>query len=192
MKIIYLRESNRNIFRDDLFRKIEIYFRILYRDKNYQWEKNRKQYEDIVLHVEWLAIAGEQNYPQMKSLLFNKSILNIEQQLYLSFLQSKNFNKEIWDFLHYDQTALNTILSYLIEWCRNNICECLIHSCRLQKRRQLAYYLTIIDCLLQNSSTTIDYYLHILSPIIITCLLYEFEVRQNKIIDIYFIVFVYI
>jgi hypothetical protein len=112
----------------------------------------------------------------MKSLLFNKSILSIEQQLYLSFIQSKNFNEDIWNFLRYDQIALNTVLSNLIEWCRNNICECLIHSCQLQKRRQLVYYLAIIDCLLENSSTTINQYLHILSPIIINCLLYEFEV----------------
>ncbi len=51
--------------------------------------------DDIILHVEWLAIDGEQKYSQMKSLLFNKSILNIEQQLYLSFIQSKNFNEDI-------------------------------------------------------------------------------------------------
>ncbi len=161
----------------------------LHRNKNFQLEKVPKKCiissGDILLHVEWLAIAGEQKYPQMKSSLFDKSVLNVEQQLYLSFLQSKNFNEEIWDFLRYDQIALNTILSQLIEWCRNNICECLIHSCRLQKRRQLAYYLSIIDCLLQNSLTTIDPYLHVLSPIIITCLLYEFEVRKNEIIDIY-------
>lgn len=154
-----------------------------FRHRNYQLEKISKQsivaYDDIILHVEWLAIAGEQKCPQIKSTLFNKSILNIEQELYLSFLQSKNFNEEIWNFLRYDQFALNTILSYLIEWCRNNICECLIHSCRLEKRRQLTYYLTIIDCLLQNSSTTINYYLHILSPIITTCLLYEYEVRKE-------------
>lgn len=133
-------------------------------------------FDNIILHVEWLAIDGEQKYPQIKSILFDKSILKIEQQLYLSFLQSKNFNKEICHFLRSDQIALNTILSRLIQWCRNNISECLIHSCRLQKRRELIYYLTIIDCLLQNSSTTIDYYLHILSPIILTCLLYDFEV----------------
>jgi len=148
--------------------------------------------DNIILHVEWLAIAGKQKYSLMKSLLFDKSILNIEQQFYLSFLQSKNFNEEIWDFLRYDQIALDTILSRLIEWCRNNICECLIHSCQLQKRRELAYYLTIIVCLLENSSTTIDHYLHILSPIIMTCLLYEFEVRKNKIIDIYSVFLLYL
>jgi hypothetical protein len=166
-----------------------ICFSILHRDKNFQLKTIPKKCivscgDNIILHVEWLAIAGEQKYPPMKSLLFDKSIFKIEQQLYLSFLQSKNFNEEIWNFLRYDQIALNTILSRLIEWCRNNICECLIHSCRLQKRRQLAYYLTIIDCLLQNLSTTIDHYLHILSPIIMNCLLYEFEVRKNQIIDI--------
>jgi hypothetical protein len=128
--------------------------------------------------VEWLAIGGEQkHHPRMRSSLLK---LNIEQQLYLSLIQSKNFNEEIWNILHYDQIALNTILLPLIEWCRINICECLIHSCRLQKRRQLAYYLTIIDCLLQNSSTIIDQYLYILSPIVTTCLLYEFEVRRNR------------
>ncbi len=137
--------------------------------------------DDIILHVEWLAINGEQKYySRMKLFLFDKSLVNIEQQLYLSLIQSNNFNEEIWNFLHYDQIALNTILSSLIEWCRINICECLIHSCRLQKRRQLAYYLKIIDCLLQNSSTTIDQYLYILSPMITTCLLYEFEVRRNR------------
>ena len=151
-------------------------------------EKYIVSYDDIILHVEWLALAGEQKIPQIKSSLFDKSILNIEQQLYLSFLQSKNFNQEIFNFLRYDQIALDTILSHLIEWCRNNICECLIHSCRLEKHRQLDYYLTIIDCLLQNSLKTIDSYLHILSPIIMTCLLYEFEVRKNKILDIYSLV----
>ncbi|CAF0792729.1 unnamed protein product [Rotaria sordida] len=151
-----------------------------YQNKNFQLEKIRKKSivlcNDILLHVEWLTIAGEQKYLQIKSSLFNKSILNIEQQLYLSFLQSKNFNEEIWNFLRYDQIALNTILSHLIEWCRNNICECLIHSCRLKKRCQLASYLIIIDCLLQNSLININHYLHILSPIIMTCLLYEFEI----------------
>ncbi|CAF4654927.1 unnamed protein product [Rotaria sp. Silwood1] len=153
-----------------------------YQNKNFQSKMVRKNsvvaYRDILLHVEWLAIAGEQKNLQIKSSLFNKSILNIEQQLYLSFLQSKNFNEEIWNFLRYDHIALNTILSYLIEWCRNNICECLIHSCRLKKRRQLASYLIFIDCLLQNSLVTINYYLHILSPIIMTCLLYEFEIDE--------------
>jgi hypothetical protein len=151
-----------------------------YRNKNYHANKYIVSYDDIILHVEWLAIAGEQKLPQIKS----SSLLNIEQQLYLSFLQSKKFNEEIYNFLRYDQIALNSILSYLVEWCRTNICECLVHSCRLRQRRELAYYLTIIDCLLENSSTTIDLYLHILSPIIMTCLLYEFEVRNHTILDL--------
>jgi hypothetical protein len=135
---------------------------------------------EIILHVEWLAIGGEQkHHPRIKSSLSNKLILNIEQQLYLSLIQSQNFNEEFWRFLYDDQIALNTILSPLIEWCRINICECLVHSCRLQKRRQLVYYLTIIDCLLQNSSTMIDQYLYILSPMVTSCLLYEFEVRRS-------------
>ncbi|CAF2382250.1 unnamed protein product [Rotaria sp. Silwood2] len=151
-------------------------------NKNFQLEKVRKKSivccSNILLHVEWLAIAGEQKYSQIKLSVFNKSILNIEQQLYLVFLQSKNFNEEIWNLLRYDQIALDTILSHLIEWCRNNICECLMHSCRLKKRRQLASHLIIIDCLLQNSLVTINHYLHILSPMIMTCLLYEFEVDE--------------
>ena len=180
----------RIISRDNSIEENSIYFSSTHRNKNCSLRKASQKYllssNDIILHVEWLAIGGEQKHPQMKPLLFgNKSILNIEQQLYLSLIQSKNFNQEIWEFLHDDPIALNTILSPLIEWCRNNICECLTHSCRSQKRRQLAYYLTIIDCLLQNSSTTIDHYLHILSPIITNCLLYEFEVRENKIVNIY-------
>ncbi|CAF5159435.1 unnamed protein product, partial [Rotaria magnacalcarata] len=135
---------------------------------------------DILLHVEWLALAGEQKSSPIKfSLLNNKSILNSEQQLYLSFLQSKNFNEEIWKFLSSDQTALNTVVSNLIDWCRNNICDCLVHSCRLTKRCQLVFYLTIIDCLLQNPLVTINHYLHHLSPIVMTCLLYEFEVDER-------------
>jgi hypothetical protein len=164
-------------------------FQTPHQNKNYHAEKVPNKYivsyDDIILHVEWLAIAGEQNLPQIKS----SSLLNIEQQLYLSFLQSKKFNEEIYNFLRYDQIALNSILSYLIEWCRTNICECLVHSCRLRQRRELAYYLTIIDCLLQNSSTTIDLYLHILSAIMMTCLLYEFEVRNHTILDIDSLIF---
>ena len=132
---------------------------------------------DMIIYVEWLAIKGEQKDVQIKSSLFDKSILKTEQQLYLSFLQSKYFNEEIFNFLRYDDIALNTILSNLIQWCKINICECLLHSSQLQKRHQLIYYLTIINFLLENSSIIIDHYLHILSPIVINCLLYEFEVR---------------
>ncbi|CAF0761390.1 unnamed protein product [Adineta steineri] len=149
------------------------------RNKRFQLENISKKCivtcDDIIVHVEWLARAGEQKCAQIKSSFFDKSLLNNEQQLYLSFLQSKTFNKEIQNSLRYDQIAINSILSYLIEWCRNNICDCLLHNYRLDKRRQLSYYLTIIDCLLENPSITINYYLHILSPIVINCLLYEFE-----------------
>jgi hypothetical protein len=141
---------------------------------------------DILLHVEWLGIAGEQKSSQIKSTLFDKSILKIEQQLYLSCLQSNNFN----EFLLHDHIALNTILLHLTEWCRNNIRECLMHSCRLQKRRELASYLNTIDCLLRNSSRTIDHYLHIWLPIIITCLFYEFEVRKKIKCSIFLMIFV--
>ena len=169
---------------------IDVYFSTSCQNKNFQEENIEKKCivscEDILLHVEWLAIAGEQNYPPVKSLV---SVLNTEQQLYLSFLQSNNFKEEIWNFLRYDQIALNTILSKLIEWCRHSICECLIHSCRLKKRCQLASYLTIVDCLLENPFININHYLHILSPIIMTCLLYEFEVRKNKIIETYILRF---
>ncbi|CAF1970827.1 unnamed protein product [Rotaria magnacalcarata] len=156
----------------------------LYQNKNFSHTKTRKKHAvscgDILLHVEWLALAGEQKSSPIKfSLLNNKSILNSEQQLYLSFLQSKNFNEEIWKFLSSDQTALNTVVSNLIDWCRNNICDCLVHSCRLTKRCQLVFYLTIIDCLLQNPLVTINHYLHHLSPIVMTCLLYEFEVDER-------------
>ncbi|UJR35269.1 hypothetical protein I4U23_028033 [Adineta vaga] len=139
---------------------------------------------EILLHVEWLAIAGKQNLPSIKSFYFHKSALNIEQQLYLSFFQSTNFNQEIQNVLCNDQIALNTILTQLIDWCRNNICECLIHCSRVEKRRQLAYFLTIIDCLLQNSSITINSYLHILSPIVLTCLLYDFEIDEPADFDV--------
>ncbi|CAF0787813.1 unnamed protein product [Adineta ricciae] len=132
--------------------------------------------DKILLDVEWLAIEGEQKLPPIKLSYFNNSILKVEQQLYLSFLQSKNFNEEIQNALSNDQIALNTILPQLIDWYRNNICECLIHSCRLEKRRHLAYYLTMINYLLQNSATVIDHYLYIISPIILTCFLYEYEV----------------
>lgn len=135
--------------------------------------------------MEWLAIGGEQKYPQVKLSLVKRSILDSEQQLYLSYLQSKNFNDEIWNFLRSDQIALNTVLANLIEDCRNNICECLVHNCQLKKRCQLSYYLTIIDSLLQNPLANIHNYIHILSPTILTCLLYEFEVRMNSTIKIH-------
>lgn len=149
------------------------------------------QSNEILIHVEWLVKAGEQICSQIKPLSFNKSPLNIEQQLYLSFLQSKSDDEEIRNHLCHNQIALDTVLPQLIEWCRYNICECLTHSCRLKKRCELASYLTIIDCLLQNPSPTINHYLHILSPIIITCLLSEFEVRKNNSIDIYCYIFLF-
>lgn len=135
--------------------------------------------DPIVIHVEWLAINGEQReYPRKLSLVKN-SILNLEQNLFLSeLIQSKNFNPNVWNFFFDDPIALNTILAPLIQWCRKNICECLQYSCRLQKRRQLSSYLIILDYLLQNSSKIIEHYLHVLTPMITNCLLYQFEVNN--------------
>ncbi|CAF3937135.1 unnamed protein product, partial [Rotaria magnacalcarata] len=56
----------------------------LYQNKNFSHTKTRKKHAvscgDILLHVEWLALAGEQKSSPIKfSLLNNKSILNSEQ-----------------------------------------------------------------------------------------------------------------
>ena len=134
--------------------------------------------ENILLHVEWLAIDGEQkDYPKKFSLL-KYSILNHEQTLFLSSLIQSNHidHQQIWNWISEDPIALNTILSPLIQWCRNQICECLQQSCRWEKRRQLTSCLIILDHLLQNSSKIIEHYLHVFTPIIINCLLYQFEV----------------
>lgn len=133
--------------------------------------------QDLLLHVEWLAIAGEQHVPPVKCPLLSKSILHTEQQLYLSFLQSNRLNDEIWKIIRADQLALDSVLGSLTERIRQQIRDCLLHSSRRVKRQQLVYHLTLIDGLLQNSSSTIDRYLPHWSSMLITCLLYRFEVR---------------
>lgn len=131
--------------------------------------------DNILLHVEWLAIDGEQKEYPKKIFFSNSSILNHEQNLFLSSLiQSNDFN-----WISADPSALNSILSPLIQWCRYHICECLQQNCRLEKRRQLTSYLIILDHLLQNSSKIIEHYLHVITPMITNCLLYQFEVMNE-------------
>ena len=136
--------------------------------------------EEVLLHVEWLAIAGEQHNGQIRPTPVEKSLLRREQQLYLSFVQSNSATKEIGHVLCDDQLALNTSLAAMTAWCRKNIRECLLHNCRLQKRRLLIHFLGIIDSLLKNSSSLVDHYLPVWVPIVTTCLLYEFEVRTTN------------
>ena len=134
----------------------------------------------IDLHVEWLAIAGEQKDSPRKFILTKNSILNLEENFFLSsFIQSKTINEKIWNLFSNDSMALQTILPSLIQWCRKNICECLQQSCRLHKRRQLSSLLIILDYLLQNSSNSIEHHLYSLTPMITNCLLYQFEVNEK-------------
>ena len=165
-----------------LFQTVRQNGRILYTQTDLLINLHRNHFhlssfEEIFIQVEWLAIDGEQTSPQIQTILFDRSLLIQEKQLYFSYLQLNPINENTSTFLRSDSIALNTILPNLIDWCRKNICECLIHNCRVQKRRQLAYHLTIIDCLLENTSIMINQYLYILSPIIITCFLYQYEVR---------------
>ena len=136
-------------------------------------------HDEILLHVEWLAIAGEQHNGQLRAVPVKTSLLRQEQQLYLSFVQSKHATREIWNGLSDDELALNTSLADMTEWCRTNIRECLLHNCRAQKRRQLMHYLTTIESLLANPSSVADHYLPVWVSIVIRCLLYQFEVRTT-------------
>ena len=127
----------------------------------------------------WLLLVNNTS-PPVKCPLLNKSILHTEQQLYLSFLESTRLNDEIWKIIRTDQLALDSVLGSLTERIRQQIRDCLLHSSRRVKRQQLAYHLALIDGLLQNPSSTVDRYLADWASLLITCLLYRFEVRYYR------------
>lgn len=136
--------------------------------------------KEPLLHVEWLAIDGEQECLPMKSSRIDQSILRVEQQMYFSFLQTNGLNDPIWRILRKDHLALDTVLSSLTDWCRMNISDCLLKHRRREKRRRLIHFITIINNLLTDSSSRVDHYLTLWLPMLMTILLYQFDVRKKR------------
>ena len=133
---------------------------------------------EILLQVEWLAIAGEQNLPPIKSTRIDQAVLRREQQMFFCSLQSKRFDEKLCRIFAEDPLALNICLSSLTEWFRLNISDCLLHHVRREKRRQLIRSLTLIHSFLEHSSRTMKFYLSVWLPIFVTCLFYRFDVGE--------------
>ena len=136
---------------------------------------------EILLHVEWLAIDGEQKIFPVKSLRFDRSILRFQREIFFSFLQSKSFDENLRQIFVDDQLAADICLSSLTEWFQMEIFDCLLHNVRREKRRQLRRILTLINIFLLKNSKRKTFNFSVYLSMFITCLFYPFDDNDDEI-----------